>query len=135
MEEDILADFSIMNLANKLKEALPEIYFAYLFGSSFEGKIKNSSDVDLAVYLDDQVCPDLILRIVEPVESLTHATCDLTILNTASEILRFEALKGRLLFVRDDKIEEYTRFYSLTCREYEDTIAWMNKQMSLRGYT
>ena len=58
----------------------------------------------------------------------------MTILNTASEILRFEALKGKVLFIRDDKMEEYAHFYALTCREYEDSIAWMQRQMAYRGY-
>jgi hypothetical protein len=55
-------------------------------------------------------------------------------LKTIPQILRFEALKGKLLFIRDDKMEEYAHFYSLTCREYEDTMAWMQRQLAYRGY-
>jgi hypothetical protein len=51
-----------------------------------------------------------------------------------TEILRFEALKGKVLFIRDHKMEKYAHFYSLTCREYEDTIAWMQRQIDYRGY-
>ncbi len=31
-------------------------------------------------------------------------------------------------------MEEYAYFYSLTCREYEDTIVWMQRQIAYRGY-
>ena len=96
--------------------------------------VEDSSDIDIGVYLNTPVTPELILSIVKTVENSTTAECDVTILNTASEILRFEALKGRVLFVRDNKIEQYETFYSLTCREYEDAIAWMQRQKTYRGY-
>ena len=72
---------------------------------------------------------------IEKVENYTHCRCDVSILNTVSEILRFEALKGKLLFARKNKIDDYALFYSLTCREYEDKIIWMKKQLSYRGYS
>ena len=125
--------FPIQNLAINLK-TIPEIDFAFLFGSAQSGSLKKTSDIDIGVYLNTTVTPDLILSIVKSVERTVSAECDLTILNTASEILRFEALKGKVLFIRDDKMEEYVHFYSLTCREYEDTMAWMKRQMAYRGY-
>jgi len=129
-----MASFSINKLANHLKQTVPEINFAFIFGSSSEGSIKKYSDVDIAVYLNTEITVELILKIITAVETITGANCDLNILNTASEILRFEVLKGKLLFVRNSSIDNYAKFYSLTCREYEDKMAWMNKQMTLRGY-
>jgi predicted nucleotidyltransferase len=125
--------FPIQNLAINLK-TIPEIDFAFLFGSAQSGLLKKTSDIDIGVYLNTPVTPDLILSMVKSVENSVSAECDLTILNTASEILRFEALKGKVHFIRDDKMEEYVHFYSLTCREYEDTMAWMQRQMAYRGY-
>jgi predicted nucleotidyltransferase len=125
--------FSIQNLVKNLK-VISEIDFALLFGSAQSGVLGKKSDIDLGVYLNRPVTPELILLIVKSVENTVSADCDLTILNTASEILRFEALKGRVLFVRDNKIDEYAHFYSLTCREYEDTMAWMKRQKTYRGY-
>ena len=84
--------------------------------------------------MNTEITVELILKIIIAVETITGANCDLNILNTASEILRFEVLKGKLLFVRNSSIDNYAKFYSLTCREYEDKMAWMNKQMALRGY-
>ena len=126
--------FSIKKLS-KILEQIIEIDFALIFGSAQKGEVKGSSDIDIGVYLNTHITTNLLLKIIEKVENYTHCRCDVSILNTASEILRFEALKGKLLFVRKNKIDDYALFYSLTCREYEDKIAWMKKQLSYRGYS
>lgn len=129
-----MSSFSIDKLALKIEQEIPKIEFAYLFGSSQKGRIKPSSDIDIGIFLDGPVTEYLIIQLSKIVEEIANSKCDLTILNTASEILSFEILQGKLLFIREDKIENYTGFYSLTCRKYEDKIAWMKKQLSLRGY-
>ena len=126
--------FSIKKLS-KILEQIIEIDFALIFGSAQKGEVKGSSDIDIGVYLNTHITTSLLLKIIEKVENYTHVRCDVSILNTASEILRFEALKGKLLFVRKNKIDDYALFYSLTCREYEDKITWMKKQLSYRGYS
>ncbi len=126
--------FSIRKLS-KILEQIIEIDFALIFGSAQKGEVKGSSDIDIGVYLNTHITTSLLLKIIEKVENYTHLRCDVSILNTASEILRFEALKGKLLFVRKNKIDDYALFYSLTCREYEDKITWMKKQLSYRGYS
>jgi len=119
-------------LSEELRTKIPEIDFAFLFGSYANEKQRPDSDLDIAIYLNTEVSLDLISRSISIIETTTGKKCDLCILNKASEILRFEVLKGKLIFVREGKIEEYVRFYSLTCREYEDQMAWMNKQLRLR---
>jgi len=47
--------------------------------------------------------------------------------------LRFEALKGKQLFIRPECREEFADFYSRTCREFEDYNFWMKKQLEYRG--
>ena len=125
--------FSIKKLS-KILEQIIEIDFALIFGSAQKGEVKDTSDIDIGVYLNTPITTDLLLKIIKIVENHTHCRCDICILNTASEILRFEALKGKLLFSRENKVDDYALFYSLTCREYEDKIAWMKKQLSYRGY-
>ncbi len=78
---------------------------------------------------------DLITKIIKAVEAHTEYDCDLSILNSASEILRFEALKGELFFARESKLELFAEFYSITCREYEDKMFWMKRQLFYRGYS
>jgi hypothetical protein len=119
-------------LSEELKTKIPEIDFAFLFGSYAKGTQRPDSDLDIAIYLNTDVSLDLISRSTSIIETTTGKRCDLCILNKASEILRFEVLKGKLMFVRERKIEEYVHFYSLTCREYEDQMTWMNKQLRLR---
>jgi len=120
---------------SKILEQIIEIDFALIFGSAQKGALKDASDIDIGVYLNTPITTDILLKIVEKIENYTHRRCDLCTLNTASAILRFEALKGDLLFVRENKIDDYAQFYSLTCREYEDKIFWMKKQLSYRGYS
>ena len=125
------------NIKSRLSEALeniPEIDFAFLFGSAVTGELCRSSDIDIAVYLNQDLTLDLISKIVSEVEKISGHTCDLSILNQSTEIFSFEVLKGELLFVRESKIELYAGFYSITCREYEDKMVWMKKQLAYRGY-
>ena len=134
-KKKIMRCFSVEKLSGILKDTIPEIDFALLFGSAQKGEVKESADIDIAIYLNTSTTIDLLSKIVKNVENYTKCRCDLSILNTATEILRFEALKGKLLFVRENKIDDYALFYSLTCREYEDKIFWMKKQLSYRGYS
>ena len=126
--------FSIEKLSKILEQNILEIDFALIFGSASKGEVKDLADIDIAVYLDTAISIDIFLKIVREVEDYTKCRCDLSVLNTASVILCFEALQGKLLFVRENKIDVYAQFYSCTCREYEDKIIWMEKQLFLRGY-
>jgi predicted nucleotidyltransferase len=123
--------FSIEDLAKSLQEKFPEIIFAYLMGSAVYGIIKPHSDLDLAFYLEDR--PDL--RFYSEVQELCekkigNIRCDTAILNHAEPVYRFEALKGKLLFARDQ--ETWLRFYSVTCRQYESQMFHYEKQLCYR---
>jgi hypothetical protein len=79
------------------------------------------------------------MRLIPELVGLTErhangATCDLVILNDAGEQLAFEVLQGKKLFIRPEAVDLYAGFYSQTCREYEDRLAWMKKQLQYRGY-
>ena len=128
-------NLNINKLAKRLKEKFPEIVFAFLYGSSKDGKIRKGSDVDLAIYIHDVTdIIKLISRILKFIESETSSDCDLNILNDAEPLLAMEALQGTLLFVREKDMDIYADFYSLTCRLYEDHIFWTKKQLEYRGY-
>lgn len=119
---------SAKNIAEALKAKIPYIDFACLLGSAGkgEGAVRKGSDIDLAVYFSPEIPAswDKISDIISTVENLYPGfECDLGILNDAGPTYRFEAIKGKLLFVREDKIGEYAEFYSLTCREYEEMMA------------
>ncbi len=113
------------------------IQYAMVFGSARDGIVHTGSDLDVAVSLTDQDAEnvDRLLEIVGKVEDALGVTCDLTVLNTAGPVLRHEALKGHILFVRPGREEEFVEFYVRTCAEYEDLMVWRARQLAYRGYT
>jgi hypothetical protein len=50
-------------------------------------------------------------------------------------VLRHEALKGCILFVRPGREDDFSEFYVRTCAEYEDLMAWRARQLAYRGYS
>jgi len=129
-------DKQIKSLSRKLKENIPEILFAYLFGSFISGTVKTDSDIDIAVYLaPGKKTFETISHILGVIEDiLPLRQIDMVLLNDAGIIISMEALKGKLLLVREDAWDFYTGYYALTCRVYEDHMFWMKKQLKYRGY-
>ena len=128
--------FSTDQLTCELKKQFPEVLFAYLFGSAQGGTVREGGDIDLALWISsDADKAKLIPDIVELVEKIIPgAPCDLVFLNDAGDQLAFSVLQGKILFIREEARERHASFYSQTCREYEDTVAWMKKQLQYRGY-
>lgn len=126
----------INEFAGILENKFPGICFAYLFGSASTGNVSPSSDIDLAVYLnqnEDKI--SLLPEIIGEAERIFPGrTIDLVILNDAGELIALEALKGKNLFIREESLDQHAEFYSLTCRLVEDRLAWMKRQLIYRGY-
>ncbi len=124
--------FDVEALGSTLERDVPDIDFALLMGSARDGIVAPHSDLDLALYLN--VVPSLALY--ETVGRLVDAhvspgiRADIGILNQAEPVYRFEALKGRLLFRRDE--EQWLNFYSVTCRLYEHQMADYARQRRYR---
>ena len=123
--------FDINKLSELLKERCPEVRFAFLHGSAKEGSVKEDSDIDIAFFVEDKPTLELYKKVSDCVHNVAPGVeCDTGILNHAEPIYRFEALKGKLLFCREQ--EEYLRFFSLTCREYESQMADYERQHKYR---
>lgn len=123
--------FSVDLLAESLDKELPEAVFGLIFGSAKSGTVKAYSDLDLAFYLSEPVTYQFYRKVNKVVERfLPEVRADIGILNNAEPIFRYETLKGELLFTRDQ--EQYLRFYSLTCREYESQMVDYEKQYRYR---
>jgi predicted nucleotidyltransferase len=112
------------------------IEYAMVFGSARDGIVRAGSDLDVAIALPETEARniDRLVEIVGKVEDAFGVTCDLTVLNAAGPVLRHEALKGRILFVRPDCENDFSDFYVRTCAEYEDLMAWRARQLAYRGY-
>ncbi len=107
------------------------IIAVWVFGSAQEGQVKSGSDVDIATLF--KVSPSLDeladLR-ADLQQALGFDDIDLTILNSASPITRFEAVSGRLLYCRDRSA--LAGFASLSAREYEDSMAFLQWGLAQR---
>jgi predicted nucleotidyltransferase len=113
------------------------VEYAMVFGSARDGIAPAGSDLDVAVWLApaEAVTIDRLVEIVGKIEEVFAVPCDLTVLNTAGTVLRHEALKGRVLFVRPDCENDFSEFYVRTCAEYEDLLVWRVRQLAYRGYS
>ncbi|MCK4960391.1 MAG: nucleotidyltransferase domain-containing protein [Planctomycetes bacterium] len=123
--------FGVDKLAGLMKEKCVGVCFALLHGSAAEGVVRPGSDIDIALFVEGKASLEIYGEVADIVESLVPGVrCDVGILNSAEPVYRFEALKGKLLFTRDD--ETYLRFFSLTCREYESQMADYERQQKYR---
>ena len=96
--------------ARRLTEAaarFPEVDVLYIFGSRASGKARSSSDIDIAVLVNEKTQRDsyfdLRRRLVVPFcEAMKNDAIDVVILNEAPLHLAFEAVEPRnILYERD----------------------------------
>ena len=92
-------------LADYFRSHAPEIVAVYLFGSQASGKLRPTSDVDIAV-LFDRTDPDLIHALMEELlqrlPRLLRKDVHPVAMNSAGEVLLKQILsKGRCIVVND----------------------------------
>lgn len=122
----------------RLKQALskrPEIKFAYLFGSHARGAAGKTSDVDVAVYVDDKALKmekgygykaELVTALMS---ALGTNKVDVVVLNVSKLFLRHQALKnGIAVICSNDKAR--ADFIVDTMRRYDDA----KRLMDIRHY-
>ncbi len=56
-------NIDLEKLSQSIREKCPEVVFAVLYGSSRDGTVKPESDIDIAVYLDDEISFDTISKV------------------------------------------------------------------------
>ena len=112
-----------------LAEASPPLFerygvdLAYLFGSANSGRFRPLSDIDIAVRFKPGHKPDDFFRLSALLEiklvKLLRRKIDISILNLASPLLRYEVVKnGAVLFSIND--EERSLFHIRAYRDYDD---------------
>ena len=122
-------------LAAELERLLPEAIFAILHGSAAAtGVVRAHGDLDLAFFLKPRTAPalDFHARVEQAVEPQTQGRIrvDVGLLNRADPVYRFETLKGKRLFCRDD--EAYMDFFSRASRDYETQMIHYARQRMYR---
>lgn len=113
---------------NALRQALqnyPQVLFAYLFGSQATGNVTPMSDVDIAVYLGDNLSSTeqfrLRLHLIGVLcQVLQRNDVEVAVLNDEAIVLRYEVVKNdKLIFCRDKSAKN--EFFVRTISEYLDT--------------
>jgi predicted nucleotidyltransferase len=83
-----------------------EVLSVTIFGSQAHGRARESSDVDVALYIDPAAIPadamEVQLRYTVELERAIGKHVDLVLLNLAPPMLRYQAIRnGKLVFERD----------------------------------
>ena len=113
-------------IIKKIKETLEPldyIVFVYLFGSYATGDEWAKSDIDIAVYVNEEKVKNFFELKVDLLTLLTDALktdeVDLVVLNKATPVLKYEVLtKGVLIFMKDKKT--HIEFYLRGFKEFFD---------------
>ena len=119
----------------KLKDHLSqkeEIIFAYIYGSVARDQDTRLSDIDLAVYIDEDKKPEAgpfgyRSDLITELQPLAGNDIDLIILNDASNLLAYNVFKeGKLLFNKDPDLR--TRVQARTVDKYLDFLPMLKVQ-------
>jgi len=119
-------DLIIKNLKKDLEiffSKKEDILFCYLFGSFACQNFNSKSDVDIAVFIDENKSKDFFetrLKLIADLSKLLKREADVIILNTANSILFKHTIlrEGELIFARD--IEKMVNFELRTMQDYYD---------------
>ncbi len=114
------------DLLSERLASLPEVRLAYLFGSRVRESARPSSDLDIAVLVDDQGArgPGEINRTIRRLAGrlsgeIPSGSLDIVLLNAAPALLRHRVLRdGVLLYARSET--ERVRFAVAAMRDYQD---------------
>jgi len=100
----------------------PAIEAVYLFGSIVTGKGKPSSDIDIAILLNDAYLEKFsLLSFISLLEQICGCPADVVILNRAGEFLKYEVRRtGCLIFERDSNKRK--QFEVKGRKTYEDFL-------------
>lgn len=120
MNESTLPATAIDAIRACLHDITP-VRFAYLFGSLARGTAGPLSDIDIAVYLDPSVNAfDQRLRLIDLLSTAARTErIDVVVLNSASPLLKFTAIKEGILLKEDRALR--VPFEAGVISEYLDT--------------
>ena len=116
----------LQNITKKLRKD-KRIIFAYLYGSAARGDMREDSDVDIAVFLENpEDDPLLDASISLELEEIAGIRVDVRIINHAPAIFINQVLKdGKLLFSDDDRLR--INFEVNNTNEYLDFLPLINE--------
>lgn len=111
----------ILRSLKKFLEKDPNILFALVFGSAAEGKLRNDSDIDVAVYIKKLLNPLEYLKLATELSEMIKREIHLVVLNEASPLLRHQIMKNnKILFIKD--FDTYANFREKTMTDYDEYL-------------
>ncbi len=135
-----------MDIIEKCKNVLMKyenILFAYIFGSYAKGNMRADSDVDIGIYLKEEMNIEEYLKIRMDLTKICKRQVDLVVLNAATPLLKYEIYKNNiLLFTRDRTIEsnykvkilfEYNDIKRYLEMSYKKTIERLKSEVDFNG--
>ena len=108
---------------NSILSADDNVEFAYLFGSYADGSAEDSSDIDIAVYLQD-LDIDMRLDLHHKLQKALHKDIDLVILNEAKNIYLLKSILYQDIVLKDHP--KRTDFELKKEHEIKDFLAFRN---------
>ncbi|MBI4640821.1 MAG: nucleotidyltransferase domain-containing protein [Candidatus Tectomicrobia bacterium] len=115
-------------------EGRPEVTFAYLFGSWARGTANPLSDIDVAIYVDEEkigegYCYGYKAEVMaDLMEILKTNWVDLVILNAAPPLLGFQVVRYGIPLICRSEVER-DQFLAKTREEYEKIRGLLNTQI------
>jgi predicted nucleotidyltransferase len=120
-------EFSIIKRAvRRCVSPRKDIQAAYVFGSAATGRMRNDSDIDIAVLLDGRMRPSQFFKyrldlMADLGSALRRSDVDVVVLNEATPLLAHRVLsQGALVFERSASAR--VRFQVRTASRYLDMI-------------
>lgn len=117
-----------MDMVEKCKSILTKnenTVFAYIFGSYVSGRMREDSDIDIAIYLSKEMDVDEYLNFKMTLTDICKREVDLIILNEATPLLKYQIYKKHILLFTQDKTIE-SNFKVKTLFEYNDVKRYLD---------
>lgn len=91
----------VKDVLEKNIQQMPNVLFAYLFGSYADASQTKQSDVDLALYLSDTSL-DVKLQIIYQLSKALNKEVDLVVLNDVKNIYLLETILQKGILLKDN---------------------------------
>jgi len=111
----------LIERTKRVLAAHPQVLFAYLFGGLARGTSSPSSDIDVAVFIDDRsdLTAEKLDLLSDLIDNLGTDEIDLVLLNTAPLPLKARVIRNNEILIDRKPYLRHT-FESLVLREYFD---------------
>jgi predicted nucleotidyltransferase len=112
---------SEVDIIERLREYFSQrkdIPFVFLFGSHVRGKTFRESDIDIAIYFKEGYSFESIKKIWRELEKILKKDLDIVVLNTASPLIGYAAIRGKAIAINDYRA--YLDYMLSVSQEAED---------------